>query len=108
MSKKKIYIAGKVTGLAQQEVVDKFADVQINLERCGFKVINPIEVVRDFNMPWNEAMKLCIKALLDCDAVYLMDCHTQSVGAMIEMQLATNLKIPCVNNVFKLADLWNS
>jgi hypothetical protein len=78
----------------------------MNLERCGFKVVNPIEVVQDFNTPWNEAMKLCIKALVDCDAVYLMDCHTQSVGAMIEMQLAVNLKIPCVNNIFKLADLW--
>ncbi len=105
---KKIYIAGKVTGLPQQEVIEKFADVQMNIERCGFTVVNPIEVVQDFNTPWNEAMKLCIKALVDCDAVYLMDCHTQSVGAMIEMQLAVNLKIPCVNNVFKLADLWNN
>lgn len=105
---KKIYIAGKVTGLPQDTVIKKFADLQINLERCGFKVINPIEVVSDFNTPWNEAMKLCIKALVDCDAVYLMDCHTQSVGAMIEMQLAVNLKIPCVNNVFKLADLWSN
>ena len=108
MSKKKIYIAGKVTGLPQQEVIDKFADVQVNLERCGFIVINPIEVVNDWNVTWEEAMKKCCKALIDCDAVYLMNCHTQSVGAMIELQLATNLKIPCVNNVFKLADLWNN
>lgn len=104
--KKTIYIAGKITGLPQQEVIDKFADVQMNLERCGFKVINPIEVVGDWNVTWEFAMKKCIKELVDCDAVYLMDCHTQSVGAMIELQLATNLKIPCVNNVFLLADLW--
>jgi nucleoside 2-deoxyribosyltransferase len=106
--KKKIYIAGKVTGLPKQEVIDKFSEVQINLERCGFTVINPIEVVKDFDASWEFAMKKCIKALVDCDAVYLMACHTQSVGAMIEMQLAINLKIPCVNNIFKLADLWNN
>ncbi len=104
--KKTIYIAGKVTGLPQKEVTEKFSYVQMNLERFGFKVVNPIEVVGDWNTTWDVAMKKCIKALVDCDAVYLMDCHTDSVGAMIELQLAVNLKIPCVNNIFKLADLW--
>ena len=104
--KKTIYIAGKVTGLPQQEVTNKFADVQINLERFGFKVVNPIEVVGDWNVTWDTAMKKCIKALIDCDAIYLMDCHTQSVGAMIELQLAINLKIPYVNNVISLIELW--
>jgi Domain of unknown function (DUF4406) len=108
MTKKKIYIAGKVTGLPQQEVEDKFNEVHVNLERCGFQVVNPIEIVNDFNMPWNEAMKLCIKGLVDCDAVYLMSCHTESNGALIEKRLANDLKIPCVNNIFHLADLWNS
>ena len=108
MIKKKIYIAGKVTGLPQQEVIDKFNDLQINLENLGYQVINPINVVGDCNATWQVAMKLCIKALIDCDGVYLMDCHTQSLGAMIEKQLAIDLKIPYANNVFTLIDLWNN
>jgi hypothetical protein len=45
--KKKIYIAGKVTGLPQQEVIIKFAELQVGLESCGYEVINPLEVVGD-------------------------------------------------------------
>jgi len=106
--KKKIYIAGKVTGLDRQLVIDKFEDVQINLERCGFLVVNPLDVVNDWDATWEVAMKKCCKALIDCDAVYLLPCHTQSVRAMMELQLAVNLKIPCVTNIFKLADIWSS
>ena len=106
MTKKKIYIAGKVTGLPQQFEIDKFKKVQEILERCGFEVVNPIEVVKDFNTPWHLAMKLCIKALLDCDGVYLMPCHADSKGALVEKQLAYNLGIPCANNIFTLTDLW--
>ena len=105
---KKIYIAGKISGLPQQEVIDKFADLQSNLERCGFDVINPLSIVGDWNVTWEFAMKKCIKALIDCDGVYLMDCHTQSVGATIEMELAKKLKIPCANNIISLKELWNN
>jgi hypothetical protein len=106
--KKKIYIAGKVTGLPHDEVFAKFADMQTNLESVGFEVANPIEIVNNAQSTWLEAMKLCIAELLTCDAVYLLPCHTNSRGAIIEKQLATDLNIPCVTNVFALIDLWNS
>ena len=108
MSKKKIYIAGKVTGLPQDEVYAKFADMQTNLESVGFDVINPIEVVNNAQSTWLEAMKLCIKELVTCDAVYLLPCHTNSRGAIIEKQLADNLGIPCATNVFELIDQWSN
>jgi hypothetical protein len=108
MTKKKIYIAGKVTGLSHDEVYAKFADMQTNLESVGFEVANPIEIVNNAKSTWLEAMKLCIAELLTCDAVYLLPCHNNSKGALIEKQLATNLNIPCVSNVFALIDLWNS
>jgi nucleoside 2-deoxyribosyltransferase len=106
--KKKIYIAGKISGLPQQEVIEKFAGLQSNLEHCGFEVLNPLEIVGTWNVTWEAAMKKCIKALVDCDAVYLMDCHTQSTGAMIELELAKSLKIPCANNLISLIGLWNN
>lgn len=104
MNKKKIYIAGKVTGLPHDEVYAKFADMQTNLESVGFEVANPITIVNNAQSTWLEAMKLCIAELLTCDAVYLLPCHNNSKGALIEKQLAINLKMPCVTNVFELMD----
>ncbi len=88
MTKKKIYIAGKVTGLPQQEVVAKFAKAKQEIEGMGFEVVNPIEVVNDFATPWNEAMKLCIAALLECNAVVLLPCWKSSKGARLEKDSA--------------------
>lgn len=89
--KKKIYIAGKVTGLPQQEVVDKFAKAQKVIEEMGFEVINPIVVVNDFNTPWNVAMKMCLTALFDCSGIVMLPCWEDSKGARIEKELASSL-----------------
>ena len=80
---RKVYIAGKVTGLPQQEVVDKFAKAQKDIEGMGFEVVNPIEVVSDFNAPWNEAMKMCVNALFECNAIVFLPCWTDSKGAQL-------------------------
>lgn len=106
--KKKIYIAGKVTGLPHEEVYFKFSNIQNNLEMVGFEVANPINIVNNAECKWLEAMKICIQELLTCDAVYLLPCHNNSKGALIEKQLALNLGIPCVANVFELIELWNN
>ena len=91
--KKKIYIAGKVTGLPQQEVVDKFAKAQKVIEEMGFEVINPIVVVNDFNTPWNVAMKMCLTALFDCSGIVMLPCWEDSKGARIEKELASSLGV---------------
>lgn len=91
---KKIYIAGKVTGLPQDEVVEKFAAMQKELEKLGFEAVNPIEVVKDWNTPWNKAMRVCIKALMDCDAIVLLPDWFSSNGAKIEWDISKQLKIP--------------
>lgn len=99
----KIYIAGKVTGLPQEEVVAKFAKAQQELQDMGYEAINPVEIVKTqaeaFHTTWQKAMKLCIKALLDCEAVLLLPCWQYSVGAQIEQELADNLEIPCFTNI---------
>jgi nucleoside 2-deoxyribosyltransferase len=66
---KKIYIAGKVTGLPIEEVSDKFKTAQQALEEKGFTAVNPLMVVNDPQAKWNQAMKKCIGELVSCDAV---------------------------------------
>lgn len=89
--KKKIYIAGKVSGESMAECTMKFSAVQKQLEAMGFEVVNPLETVGRWDISWEDAMKLCIIALMDCDAMVLLPDWNQSTGATIERQLAEDL-----------------
>lgn len=94
---KKIYIAGKITGLPINQVLRKFASAQSEIEDLGFRAINPVAVVNDSSCDWNIAMKLCIRELIDCDGLVLLPCWIDSKGAKIERQLADDLNIPIFN-----------
>lgn len=93
----KIYIAGKVTGENRLDVLYKFTKAEQLIESYGFKAINPLRVVNNWECPWEEAMKLCINALLECDAVYPLSCVTRSKGAMLELQIAQSFGIEIIN-----------
>ena len=111
--KKTIYIAGKVTGLPQDEVIAKFALVQKEIEALGFEVINPTQVVGDWQTPWDKAMRMCIAKLTQCDAIVLIPDWISSKGAKIEYEIAKQLEIPDFRfSNFGLQDLkvhkWNN
>lgn len=109
MSKKKIYIAGRVTGLPKNKVIKKFFEAQQELEKLGFEVINPIRVVNNWKTPWNTAMKQCIVALLDCDAVYMLSDWEKSKGAKVEYNIALSLQIPIYTDKYPQKHIqWNS
>lgn len=111
--KKKIYIAGKVTGLPQDEVIEKFSEAKQKIEALGFEAINPLEVVGDWQTPWNKAMRMCIAKLTECDAIALIPDWSSSKGAIIEYEIAQQLEIPDFRaTTFGLQDLkdhkWNN
>lgn len=91
--KKKIYIAGKVSGEPLAECTMKFGRAQKLIESLGFEVINPLQIVDDWKTPWQKAMKMCITAMMDCDAIFLLTDYTDSLGAMIEKKLAYDVKM---------------
>lgn len=90
---KTIYIAGKVTGLPAEPTAQKFKTAQLELEAKGFDVINPIELVNNPDENWYSAMRICVEALLSCDAIYLLPCYTDSKGALIEHKTAVKMGI---------------
>ncbi|OXA83692.1 hypothetical protein B0A56_00805 [Flavobacterium columnare NBRC 100251 = ATCC 23463] len=100
---KKIYIAGKVSGLSIESVLKKFDNAQAEIEDLGFKAINPITVVNDWQCDWHTAMKKCIKALMDCDAVVVLEDYKTSNGAKIELELCKRLGITIFYGVDDLA-----
>ena len=100
--KRKIYIAGKVTGENQTACWNKFSLARYKLMLRGFEPINPLEVVGDFEMPWDEAMHLCLAALKTCDGILMLPDHTRSPGAKLEMAKAEELGIPVYHNLEEL------
>lgn len=101
-SKKKIYIAGKVTGEDLATCTMKFGTAQKAVENAGFEAVNPLEVVGDWQATWKGAMRKCLKALVDCDAILLLPCAKGSKGALIEKSVAIGLDMPYFDNVKSL------
>lgn len=96
MSKKKIYIAGKVTGLSRVEASFKFGQYEKQLLEQGHEPVVPLNIVPK-EASWEEAMKLCLIALLQCDEVHFLPCWTDSPGARIERNIALNLRMMIVD-----------
>lgn len=110
---KKIYIAGKVTGENRAECTAKFALAKKEIEALGFEAINPLEVVGHWDTPWNPAMRKCIGALMECDAIVLLPDWISSRGAKIEYEISKFINIPDFRATkFGLNDLslhkWNN
>ena len=89
----RVYIAGKVTGEPRLECAAKFQKAQEKLQALGFETVNPLQVVGTWEIEWNEAMKKCISAMMECDAIYLLPCAYNSRGAKVEIRLALDLGI---------------
>lgn len=103
--KKKIYLAGKITGIPHEQAAIKFAKKQQELEEQGNQVMNPIECVahrsEHFNngepiTDWATCMKMLIPILLQCDELYLLPCWNNSRGAILERDIAQRLQIHIV------------
>ncbi|TWP31908.1 DUF4406 domain-containing protein [Apibacter muscae] len=90
---KKIYIAGKVTGLTYSQAYNNFKKIEDQLQANGFQVVNPMNIVPKETTSWHEAMKICIKALMECDGIYLLSNWKESSGAKLESELASKLAL---------------
>ena len=90
MSKKTIYIAGKITGVEDLAKI-VFKQKELELEDIGYNVINPMELKHDHDKTHASYMRVCIKALCECDEIYMLSNWTDSKGAIIEHTIAMYL-----------------
>ncbi len=82
-----VYIAGPISGHKPEKVAPLFAQAQEKLTQAGHQVVNPM-VISYHYASWKEAMKNDLKALMECDAIYLLPGWRTSAGAFLEYQVA--------------------
>ena len=91
----KVYISGPITGNPDYE--DDFGRAWVYLNNKGHAPISPIDIGREIKMKmgreptWEEYMREDIKALMDCDGIYMLDGWLSSDGAKLEYQLSVEV-----------------
>ena len=102
MKSRRIYIAGKITGLVWEDAWRKFAEAEEVLGRLGHDAVNPMrvescevanscEVVSGAGGVWEAEMRRCIATLIGCEAIYLLPDWELSRGAKLEHTIAREL-----------------
>lgn len=87
-----LYLSGPVTGMPDRNE-KSFHQAQFMLEKMGYDVINPLQVVADPETGHDEAMKLCLSSMADADGVCLLEGWESSAGAMQEYAEARRRRI---------------
>jgi hypothetical protein len=118
---KRIYISGAVSDIDYTEAQARFNAAQAMLEaRGGYEVVNPLNIqkwaVKSIEKGlmgedvlhiehkesgrcravspddlWRECMDVCLRELLRCDAIYMLNNWRTSKGARIELAVAVEL-----------------
>ena len=91
----KVYISGRVTN--QPDFKQRFSDAEQTLISQGHEVVNPVNLPHDHDKSWQSYMKEDIKAMMDCEAIYLLSNWMQSTGAVIERALASELNFEIIH-----------
>jgi hypothetical protein len=92
MKDQPIYISGKITGLPEDEVYEKFAKAENRLLSEGFtKIVNPVTIEHSHNKTWESYMLKDIEVLFQCASVYMIYDWEDSKGARIEHAIAKTL-----------------
>jgi len=90
---KRIYIAGKISDIPQEEYTAKFDLACFRLQTMGFEPINPVDFCSDISSGrWVDYMDRCLKILPKCDGIYLLNDWADSNGASVEKMVADGIK----------------
>jgi hypothetical protein len=92
---RKVYVAGKVTGLPKDQVKDKFNKISKRLMNLGYHVVRPAAVYDD-SKAWGESIKNDIRKMLDCDELHMLPDWQESRGAQLERDIALRLGMQVV------------
>lgn len=108
----KIYISGKITGLSPDEYLPLFEEAESDLRIAGFdNIVNPTKLGIDPGEDWKTAMDVCMPALEDCDAIYMLENWKDSFGARRELTRAMEKRFRVVfapDGIEDLKQYWKT
>lgn len=84
-----VYILGPITGVDNFEAAFQLAEDALTAK--GHTVVNPCKIDYSGSTQWHEFMRTDIRAMMLCDAIYMLDGWRKSNGARIEYALAMRL-----------------
>ncbi len=91
---KKVYISGPITGIEDyKQNFGKAADMIWDM-KPEFRAVNPVALTHNHDKSYESYMKEDIKALLDCDSIYMLEGWEKSKGATFELEVAKMCGIP--------------
>lgn len=90
--RKRLYLSGPMTGHAELNF-PAFHAAAARLRALGYVVVNPAELNPNPKVGWHACMRADLKALLECDAICLLQGWEQSSGAHLEMHVAHRVGI---------------
>lgn len=91
MSKKikKIYLSAPISGYDLKERYETFENMEKELTKQGYSVLNPMKNGLPVESPTAQHMKRDIIMLLQADAIFLMQNWNKSAGCITELHVAT-------------------
>lgn len=99
---KKCYIAGKIGDLSKEVYEHNFNYAKKVVSALGYEPVSPVDLPHNHDKTWESYMKDDIKALVECDAVYVLHNWRTSPGATIEVNLALSLGINTIHQSAKI------
>lgn len=87
-----IYISGQITGLDIKVAEEYFEQIEDKLRQAGHHPINPCKILPySPELTWKDYMVEDIKAIFNCEAMFMLENWRNSKGAKIEHDLAQHL-----------------
>lgn len=88
-----VYVSGPMTGIENLNF-PAFNAAAERLRSAGFVVVNPAELNPDAEakgLTWNQCMRVDIRALMECEYVFMLPGWRASRGANLEHHIAQSL-----------------
>ena len=91
----KVYISGKMGGIPEGRIAKRFEEAENYLRNEGFVPVNPAVMLNNPGLEYDDYIKIDLKMLSICDAIYLLRGWENSPGSKEELKfaIATDKKI---------------
>ena len=92
----KIYISGAITNNPNaKSQFDKAKETLLELNKAYYP-ISPMDLPHQHDQQWSSYMREDIKAMMNCQGIYLIKGWEKSQGAQLEFQLAQTLNFKII------------